>query len=693
MAEIVNGMCNYCGVGCSLQFIVDDNGSVTRVKGNPTYAVNAGKLCPKGFKIMDPINAADRGTVPLIRDGGNEKQVSWDEALGTMCRKIKDIQSRHGKKSAAFISTGQLFTEEFALLGLLRGVMGIDGDGNTRQCMASAVMGYKQALGFDAPPLTYQDMEESDCIILIGSNTYVAHPIVWERYKKNKNDHDLIVIDPRKTPVTDKATLHLPVKPKRDLLLLYTLANTLIRNGKAINKEYIENHTSGFNEFKEFVSKFSREDVEEQTGVSLASFDKLVEKVESRQKVSFWWCQGVNQSHQGTRTVQAIINITLMTGNIGRPGTGPNSLTGQTNAMGSRMYSNTTCLYGGRDYAKPEHRRQVADMLSISDDMIPDTASKPYDKIIDCVDSGEIKALWIVCTNPLHSWINSNRITSLFHGLELLVVQDLFPDTATSKHAHIYLPAAGIGEKKGSLINSERRIGCSPVVKQAPGHALSDYQIFYKIAEHWGVDASVLAKWKTPEDAFELIKTMSAGMPCDISGIQDYDFIMNNNGIQWPFPRESALGQSNRRLFEDGQFFTPDRKAKFLFSEWSAPKQEPDDEYPLYLLTGRGSQAQFHTMTRTGRSSQLNKVYPDRAYIEVHAEDARHYGVENDTLVKIISRQGEHQARVLISDVVSKGSIFSPMHFFGTNNLVPEDFDEISREPSYKTGAVRLERV
>lgn len=694
MAKTVKGMCNYCGVGCSLQFIIEDDGSVKKVKGNPTYSVNAGQLCPKGFKIMDPINAADRGTTPLIRDpGGSERAVDWDEALGTMCRRIKEIQGKHGRKSAAFISTGQLFTEEFALLGLLRGVMGIDGDGNTRQCMASAVMGYKQSLGFDSPPFTYQDIAESDCVILIGSNTYVGHPIVWERYKSNKNDHDLIVIDPRRTPVAEKATLHLPVKPKRDLVLLYTLANTLIENGKAIDAEFIKNHTNGFDDFRQFVSSFPRDEVEERTGVPLESFDELVDKIETRKKVSIWWCQGVNQSHQGTRTVQAIINISLMTGNIGRLGTGPNSLTGQTNAMGSRMYSNTTCLYAGRDYMNPNHRKQVADILDISDDMIPDSASKPYDKIIDSVDKGEIKALWIVCTNPLHSWINSNRINSLFPKLELLVVQDLFPDTVTSSKAHIYLPAAGISEKEGTLINSERRVGYSPKVKDAPGQALSDYQIFYKIAEHWGVEASVLAKWATPKDTFGLLKVMSAGMPCDMSGIDDFEFIMAHDGIQWPYPKGSQFGENDRRLFEDKKFFTPDGRAKFLFAEWTPPKQEPDEEYPLYLLTGRGSQAQFHTMTRTGRSAQLNKVYPNRAYIEVNAEDAREYGFADDTLVRIVSRQGEHQARIQISDAVKKGSIFSPMHFMGTNNLVPEDFCEISREPSFKTGAVRLEKV
>ncbi len=694
MANTVKGMCNYCGVGCSLQFVVGDDGSVVRVSGNPTYAVNRGKLCPKGFKIMDPINAEDRGLTPLVRQSdGTMKETGWDGALDRMCRSIKEIQNKYGKKSVAFISTGQLFTEECALLGLLRGIMGIDGDGNTRQCMASAVVGYKQAFGFDAPPLSYQDIEESDCVILIGSNTPVSHPIVWERYKNNKNDHDLVVIDPRKNPVTEKATLYLPVKPKRDLILLYTLANALIQSGKAIDRKFIAEHSTGFEQFRDFVKDFKRQDIEEKTGIDIESFDRLVKIFETRKKISFWWCLGVNQSHQGTRTIQAIINLTMMTGNIGRAGTGPNSLTGQTNAMGSRLYSNTTCLYGGRDYANPEHRKQVSAILGISDDMIPDSPSKPYDRIIDRVESGEVKALWIVCTNPLHSWINSNRINSLISKLDLFVVQDLYPDTVTAKRADIFLPAAGIGEKEGFLINSERRLGYSPAVKKAPGLALADYQIFQKIAEHWGVDSSVLAKWKTPENAFDLIKTMSVGMPCDISGIENRQFLMEHDGIQWPFPKGTPLGQNQRRLFEDGKFYTADGKAKFLFAEWTRPKQEPDNEYPLYLLTGRGSQVQFQTMTRTGRSKRLREVYPDRSYIEVNAHDAGLYDLTDDMEVRVVSRQGEHLARVKITDTVSKGYIFSPMHFLGTNNLVADDFDEFSREPSYKTGAVRLERV
>ncbi len=694
MAKSAKGMCNYCGVGCSVQFIVEDDGSVTKVKANPAYAVNRNKLCPKGFKLLDPINAGDRGTTPILRSADSSKKgAGWDEALSVMCRRIKDIQARHGKKSVAFISTGQLFTEEFALLGLLRGIMGIDGDGNTRQCMASAVMGYKLALGFDSPPFTYHDIEHSDCVILIGSNMYVSHPIVWERFKTNNNNPELIVIDPRRTPVAEKANLHLRVKPKRDLALLYTLANTLIKNDKAIDRKYIKNHTNGFEEFKQYVSTFSRDQVEERTDVPCEEFDKLVTSIENHRKVSFWWCQGVNQSHQGTRTVQAIINISLMTGNIGRLGTGPNSLTGQTNAMGSRMYSNTTCLYAGRDYKNPAHREQVANILGISDDIIPDSPSKPYDKIIDSVDRDEIKALWIICTNPLHSRINVNRINSLFPGLELLVVQDLFPDTATAKHADIFLPAAGIGEKEGTLIKSERRIGYSPGVKKAPGQALPDYQIFYKIAEHWGVSSDVLAKWKTPADAFELLKKMSAGMPCDMTGIENFSFIMSHDGVQWPYPAGSVFGENNRRLFEDGRFYTANGRANFLFTDWTVPKQEPDEEYPLYLLTGRGSQVQFHTMTRTGRSAMLRKEYPNRAYIEVSAADADKYGFDDDEVVKIVSRQGEHMAHIKISDVPSKGYIFSPMNFLGTNNLVPEDFDDISKEPSYKAGAVRLEKM
>lgn len=691
MSKTVQSTCNYCGVGCNVLYHLDDNNNIAKVTA-ADYTVNKGVVCPKGFKIHEPILSKERGTHPMIRKNGNLEKVSWDEALTKFTDKVKSLQEKHGKKSVAFISTGQMYTEEMAILGQVgRTGMGMEGDGNTRQCMASAVVAYKQTFGFDAPPMSYQDIEESDCIVVIGSNMPITHPIVWNRIKYNKNNPDIIVMDPRLSDAAEKATKHLAIKPKRDIVFLYMVINDLISKGK-IDKAYIDAHTTGFDNLKEVVAKYQPNDVERLTGISKEDFDSFVEKMHTKKKVSIWWTMGVNQSNSGTRTAQAIINLCLITGNIGKRGTGPCSLTGQANAMGSRLFSNTTSLFGGGNHENEEHRKQVASILNINPSRLPAKATLPYDKIIEAIDTGTIKGLWIICTNPLHSWINNTRIAKILDKLELFVVQDLYPNIKSAKLAHIYLPAAGAGEKKGSLINSERRIGVAQKAIDPPGEAKGDFEICQLVAKYYGCE-DVIQGWETEDKVFEILKRCSEGKPCDFTGIRDYKHILDKGGIQWPYPKDNPDEGKERLLFADGKFFTADGKAKIHAEEFQAPPSEPTSEYPYYVLTGRGSIFQFQSNTRTQKSATLSKQMRDSIYVELNQADANTLNVLDGAKLKISSRSNSIEATVKISKSVAEGYIFLPFHYQETNAILEENFDPYSRQPGFKVGAVKLEAI
>jgi len=680
--------CGYCSTGCGLDIHLRD-GQAVNLTPSTDSPVNLGMACPKGWEALNALDATDRATVPLLKgDDGTQKPTDWPTALRVMVDRIKAIQAEHGPESVAFLSTGQIPTEEMALLGAVAkfGMGMIHGDGNTRQCMATAVVAYKQAFGFDAPPYCYQDLEESDCLVFVGANPCIAHPILWERVTRNRRNPEIVVIDPRRTETATAATMHLAPNPKSDLVLFYGLANLLIQNGW-IDRAFIEAHTSGFDEFAAFAARFDLGGVAYETGIPVESIRKLAHAIHHRKRVSFWWTMGVNQSHQGVRTAQAIINLALMTGNIGKPGTGANSITGQCNAMGSRMFSNTTGLLGGREFANPEHRQEVAEALGIPVDRIPSRGSWAYDEIIAGVRDGRIKGLWVIATNPAHSWIDREGLNEALGKLDLLVVQDMYHTTETAQLADIVLPAAAWGEKEGTFINSERRIGLIKKVRRAPGQALSDFHIVRLVADAYGC-GDLMGDWDTPENVFQILKRLSAGRPCDFSGIADYHDLDEARGIQWPHPAGSPDPEPQRRLFADGRFFHADGRARFLFD---APKPLPepaDDAYPLVLLTGRGSASQWHTQTRTSKSAVLRKLSPKGLHLEIHPDDAAKIGVKPEDWVIVKSRRGTLRARAFVSRTVPRGQVFLPMHDEATNRLTAPAFDPLSRQPAYKACAV-----
>lgn len=687
--------CGYCSVGCNME-ITYSKESKPIVRARNDYPVNLGKACPKGFQLLAHLDSPERVKQPYIRSKNGElKSTDWDTALQEFTDNFKNIQDKYGKKSVAFISTGQITNEEHALLGSLAkfGMGMIHGDGNTRQCMATAVVAHKKSFGWDAPPFTYKDAELSNVLIFMGSNPAISHPILWNRVKMNKKDPKLVIIDPRVTETVDDemVTDHYQIKPGSELIFLYTLANILIEKDW-IDNEYIKQHTNDFKGFKTHVSRFKPTEQADFTGITPDKMEHLAELIHQGESVSFWWMVGVNQAHQATRTAQGLINLALMTGNIGRPGTGANSITGQCNAMGARIFSNTTALLGGYSFTKDDDRRHIADILGINHESIPKVGSYSYEKILEAIEDGEIKGLWIICTNPAHSWIDSNRIPEIFSNLDYLVVQDLYYTTETAQLADLILPAAGCGEKDGTFINSERRIGILQKILEPPGEALSDFDIFLKIADAWGC-GNMFKHWKDPETTFNLIKKLTAGQPWDFSGIKDYQMLIENGGIQWPLTKKnSGPIIQERRLLETGEYYFEDKKAKFQYEEIKPVPEPTNEKYPFVLLTGRGSMWVFHTQTRTGKAKLLRRRYPTEPYVEINAIDARELDISDGDEVIIESRRDKVSATAKISEKMLQKNVFLPLHYKITNQMTYWSFDEYSKEPNYKFAAVNLRK-
>jgi anaerobic selenocysteine-containing dehydrogenase len=695
-------VCGFCSTGCGLNIHMRD-GQAVNLSADTAYPVNLGMACPKGWEALTPLSAPDRGTTPLvrtIRDSALEP-CDWERALLLFCERFKEIGSKHGPESVAFLSTGQITTEEMAFLGCLFkfGMGFVHCDSNTRQCMATSHVAYKESFGFDAPPFTYADFELSDVLIFVGANPCLAHPIMWQRVMRNPSKPEILVVDPRTTETAMAATQHYPIRPKSDLVLLYGLANLLIANDW-IDRAFIGAHTSGFEDFARFVSAFTRSRVCVETGLSGEQLEQFARTIAGGHRVSFWWTMGVNQGYEATRTAQAIINLALMTGNIGRPGTGANSITGQCNAMGSRLFANITSLIGGHDADDETDRAKISKILDIHKEAIPRELSMAYDQIVQGIADGRIKGLWVIATNSSHSWIHQDDFNRILEKLDFLVVQDMYPTTETAQRADLYLPAAGWGEKEGTLINSERRIGLLKKVRRAPGQALSDFHICQLIAHYWGC-GGMFARWTSPEAVFQTLKVISTNKPNDITGIRDYRMLDECGGIQWPLSDAEAARiagakmdfPSERRLFEDGRFFTSDEKARFIFEEPRAAPERTDDEFPFLLMTGRGTSSQWHTNTRTGKSDVLRKLYPKECYVEINPEDARRLGIRRNSFTKISSRRASVRAMAFVTPTVQKGQLFIPMHYREVNRLTFPAFDPYSRQPSYKACAVKVETI
>ena len=689
----IQSTCNLCALACNVDFYVE-NGKIAKVSPTVDYPVNKGFCCIKGLNLDKQQTKIKARKSPLLRDeNGEMKEISWEEGFKTFAKKMTSIQEKYGKESVAFISTGQMPTEDMALLGHVgRNYMGINGDGNTRLCMATSVVAHKQSFGFDAPPYTLNDAELSDTIILIGANPVIAHPVFWGRIRENK-EAKIITIDPRKSETAMNSDIWIDIKPKADLVLMYTLANVLIEKGY-IDVNYIENHTEGYEDFKNHVAKFTLDKVEAETGISAERVLELAEIIHAGERVSFWWTMGVNQGYQAVRTAQSIINLALITGNMGRPGTGANSLTGQCNAMGSRAFSNTAGLYGGGDFDNPVRRKAVAEALGVDESVLATKPTIPYNAIIEKAIAGEIKGLWVICTNPRHSWANNEEFEKCVKNLDFFVVQDIYEDTDSAKLCDLYLPSVPAIKKEGVLINTERRLSkVNPVIEKEEGE-LSDFEIFYNIGKELGM-GDLLKGWETPRSAFELLKKCSKGMPCDITGVT-YEMLEGPNmegsrGVQWPFRAGEVLEADERRLFEDGNYYTPSKKAKFHFEDIAENPTKTSEEFPYIFNSGRGTVGQWHTGVRSREIMESERIYSKESYVFMHPELAKELNIEENERVKIASQNGvTSEFNVKISDHVKKEHLYAPIHYIETNSLTPSVYDPYSKEPSFKTVAVNI---
>lgn len=689
----IQSTCNLCALACNIDFYVE-NGKIAKVSPTVDYPVNKGFCCIKGLNLDKQQTKFKARKNPLLRDeNGEMKEISWEEGFKTFAKKMTSIQEKYGKESVAFISTGQMPTEDMALLGHVgRNYMGINGDGNTRLCMATSVVAHKQSFGFDAPPYTLNDAELSDTIILIGANPVIAHPVFWGRIRENK-DAKIITIDPRKSETAMNSDIWIDIKPKADLVLMYTLANVLIEKGY-IDVNYIENHTEGYEEFKNHVSKFTLDKVEAETGISAERVIELAEIIHAGERVSFWWTMGVNQGYQAVRTAQSIINLALITGNIGRPGTGANSLTGQCNAMGSRAFSNTAGLFGGGDFDNPVRRKAVAEALGVDESALATKPTIPYNAIIEKAIAGEIKGLWVICTNPRHSWANNEEFEKCVKNLDFFVVQDIYEDTDSAKLCDLYLPSVPALKKEGVLINTERRLSkVNPVIDKEEGE-LSDFEIFYNIGKELGM-GDLLNGWETPRSAFELLKKCSKGMPCDITGVT-YEMLEGKNmegsrGVQWPFRAGETLNDDERRLFEDGNYYTPSKKAKFHFEDIAENPTKTSEEFPYIFNSGRGTVGQWHTSVRSREIDESERIYSKESYAFMNPELAKELNITENERVSIASQNGvTKDFTIKISDNVKKNHLYAPIHYIETNALTPSVYDPYSKEPSFKTVAVNI---
>ena len=685
--------CSFCATGCNLEFEVDNN-KIISCKPVITYPVNKGLACMKGRNIAYQNSMEHRVNTPLLRDEkGKMNPISWERAYEIIAKKFTEINEKYGKGALAFLSTGQIPLEEMAILGYVgRFGMGMEGDGNTRLCMATAAVSYNQSFGFDAPPYSWDDLMTTDLAIFIGANPAISHPVPWWRLKKENKNVELVVIDPRNTETAQSAKLWIPVKLKGDLSLLYTLANYLIEKNY-IDEEFAKEKIDNFEEFKKFVSDYSLDKLENNCGISEDLLIELANKIHEKDKVSFWWTMGVNQSYDATRTAEAIINICFLIKAIGKEGSGPNSLTGQCNAMGSRLYSAETCLFAGRKFNSEEDRKKIVEILEVENDLIPSRPTLAFNEIIERVETKDVRGLWIIATNPMVSYPHNTTMENFNSKVDFLVVQDIYYDTETAQEADLFLPTATSLEKEGTFINTERRLAAVQKVVEPPEGIKSDYEIILEIGKALGLNEKLkLDKWKTPKDAFNLMKSISEGMPCDITGIE-YDDLKNSNGVQWPLKKGEKLESDYRILFKDFKFYTEDTKGKFIFETPQEYPEVPDKQYPFYLITGRGGVGLWHTLTRTRNMPIVQHTYPKEDYILINKNDADILEVKDEDLVLVTSKNGECKIKVKISEEVTKGQVFISMHYNVANRLTDPLYDPYSKEPSYKYATVNIKKI
>ncbi len=697
--------CCYCGVGCGV-IIETDGQRVVGVKGDLDHPANFGRLCTKGATLHLAVAQNDtRALFPEVREGKLQirETASWDRALDAAADKFAAIIKEHGPDAVAFYISGQLLTEDYYVFNkLAKGLIGTNNvDTNSRLCMSSAVTGYKSTLGMDAPPASYEDIDHAKCIFIAGSNTAFAHPVIFRRIEdaRAKNpDLRLIVVDPRKTDTAQSADLFLPILPGTDVALFNGMLHVMLWEGLC-DMAYIRAHTEGFDELKETVREYTPQAVAQMCGIEPESIIQAAKWFgESGATLSFY-CQGLNQSSHGTDKNGALINLHLATGQIGKPGAGPFSLTGQANAMGGREVGGMANLLSAhRSLDNPVHRQEMANLWGV--DSVPENPGKSAVELFEALHKGEIKAVWIACTNPAHSMPNQTLVREALERAELVVLQEAYRNTDTAAYADILLPAASWSEKEGTVTNSERCITHVIPAVNAPGDARPDWEIMVDFARRLGqrlgkVDAETLFPYQNVEEVFNEHRETTRGRDLDITGLS-YALLDQKGPQQWPFPEGATQGKV--RLYEEGVFPTASGHARFANAQYLQTAEQTDARYPLHLNTGR-LRDQWHSMSRTGSVARLFN-HAQEPVVSMHADDMHRRGLKDGDIVRVKSRRGELVIRVQTSIEMRVSQVFIPMHWggqfmngAGSNALTTSSFDPVSKQPELKHAAVQVEKL
>ena len=710
----IKSTCAYCGVGCGIEARVNNHGTL-EVRGDKAHPANFGRLCSKGLALGETVGSEGRLLTPKIKQQlqhqSKLEKVSWEDAIADVASNFNNVIEQHGKDAVAFYVSGQLLTEDYYVANkLMKGFIGSANiDTNSRLCMSSSVAGHKRAFGADIVPGCYDDLELAELIILTGSNLAWCHPVLFQRIReaKVKNNCKIIVIDPRRTATCDIADLHLPLQPGSDIALFNGLLAFLSENN-AVDHDYIESATEGLELALASAFRFGDiESVQAVTRLERAQILAFYQLFASTEKTVTVYSQGVNQSTSGTNKVNSILNCHLATGRVGKPGSTPFSVTGQPNAMGGREVGGlANMLAAHMDFDNPEHTRQISKFWQ-TDNLATTPGLKAID-MFNAIESGKIKAIWIMATNPAVSLPESIRINTILANCPYVVVSDCMADTDTLRHADVVLPAQGWSEKSGTVTNSERRISRQRRLLPSPGEAKPDWWIISKVAKEMGFgdafdyqnEADIFSEYAQmttlcQEGKISLSDMTTSVRPLNLSGLASLNTKQYHHmePQQWPVIEHN---QPTARLFANGEFATPSGKAQFIATDYRPAASTISHQYPLLLNTGR-IRDHWHTMTRTGLSARLSE-HISEPYLSLSAQDADQFAVKDKGLVSVSSEFGTVLLRAHISKDCRQGQVFAPFHWNDcttnmgkVDTLIAGHRDPLSGQPEFKATPVNIE--
>ena len=697
MTENLKSTCCYCGVGCGIVVKKDLHGKLL-VEGDKDHPVNKGMLCSKGMNLHYTVmDQQDRLLYPELRHNKNlpRQRVSWDQALDKAARVFKTLIEKYGPDSVGFYASGQCLTEEYYIVNkLIKGFIGSNNiDTNSRLCMSSAVAGYKMSLGEDSVPISYEDIELADCIFVAGANPAWCHPILWRRVEAAKAKNPLlkiIVSDPRRTQTCSMANVHLQINPGTDIVLHHAIGRILIEDQKT-DHSFIQNHTEGFEKYRESVMQRSVTESCLICGIEETSLRQAASYIGNAKGFISMWAMGLNQSVVGVNKNVSLINIHLITGHIGKAGSGPFSLTGQPNAMGGREVGGmSNLLPAHRNLADPADRDFVQKFWGGTS--ISPRPGYTATEMFEALNDGRLKAIWILCTNPLTSLPDARLAEQALRKAKFVVMQEVSSTSECLQYADIILPAAGWAEKEGTMTNSERRISHLNKIAEAPGEALPDAEILCRFAAKMGFEKEFT--YPSMAAIFDEHAALSRDTHVDISGL-NYSILKEKGSVQWPYPA-GMTGQGMKRLFEDHIFYTASKKAIIHSVPDTNQSPETNETFPLILTTGR-IRDQWHTMSRTGKVNKL-KQHISESFLEINPADAEVGNIADNDLVEITSENGRVRVKAKFSDDIKKGVVFLPMHWGKilnsdlnrANNLTNNLTDPVSKEPDFKFTRVRV---